>query len=60
MPIETGHETEVQPHPHHPNKHRAERFEGAADLLVVGIIIALAAAMLIGLLTTHGSAPWMN
>lgn len=58
MPTETGHDTEV--HPHHKNKHRAERFEGAADLLVVGIIIALAAAMLIGLLTTQGSAPWMN
>ncbi len=59
MPTETGHDTEVH-HEHHKNKHRAERFEGAADLLVVGIIIALAAAMLIGLLTTHGSAPWMN
>ncbi len=59
MPTETGHDTEVH-HPHRKNKHRAERFEGAADLLVVGIIIALAAAMLIGLLTTQGSAPWMN
>ena len=58
MPTETGHDTEVR-HTHR-NKHRAERFEGAADLLVVGIIIALAAAMLIGLLTTQGSAPWMK
>jgi hypothetical protein len=35
-----------------------ERFEGATDLLVVGIIIALGLAMLIGLLTADGKVSW--
>ncbi len=57
MPTETGHDTEVH---HHKNKHRIERFEGATDLLVVGIIIALGLAMLIGLITAgSGHASWM-
>ncbi|HEX5377860.1 MAG TPA: hypothetical protein VFW47_04770 [Phenylobacterium sp.] len=50
-----GHETEV--HPHKP-RHLLERFEGATDLLVVGIIIALGLAMLIGLLTADGKVSW--
>jgi hypothetical protein len=50
-----GHETEV----HHPkNRHLLQRFEGATDLLVVGIIIALGLAMLIGLLTADGKVSW--
>ena len=40
------HEGEVH---HHKNKHLLERFEGYTDLIVVGLIIALGAAMLIGL-----------
>ena len=40
------------------NKHRLERFEGAADLMTVGLIIALGAAMVVGLLTASGSVTW--
>lgn len=55
MPTETGHEVEH----HHPKKrHLLQRFENATDLLVVGIIIALGAAMLIGLLTADGHVTW--
>lgn len=54
MPTETGHETEV----HHPKKHLLQRFENATDLLVVGIIIALGLAMLIGLITADGKVSW--
>jgi hypothetical protein len=55
MQSETGHEAEVH---HHRKRHLLERFEGATDLLVVGIIIALGAAMLIGLLTAQGHVTW--
>jgi hypothetical protein len=43
---------------HHHNKHRIERFEGAADLIVVGLIVLLGLAMLIGLMTASGEANW--
>ena len=43
---------------HHHNKHRIERFEGAADLIVVGLIVLLGLAMLIGLITASGEANW--
>lgn len=43
---------------HHVNRHRIERFEGAADLIVVGLIVLLGLAMLIGLLTASGKANW--
>ena len=49
------HEGEVH---HHKNKHLIERFEGYTDLIVVGLIIALGAAMLIGLLTANGKVTW--
>jgi hypothetical protein len=54
MPTETGQDLK----PHHKNRHLLERFEGATDLLVVAIIIALGAAMLIGLLTADGKVSW--
>lgn len=57
MPTETGHEAEAHPHK---NKHLLERFEGATDLLVVGIIVALGLAMLIGLLTADGKVSWSS
>ena len=56
MPTETGHEAEV----HHHKKHLLQRFENATDLLVVGIIIALGLAMLIGLITADGKVSWNN
>lgn len=37
---------------------RIQGFENAADLLTVGLIIALGAAMVIGLLTASGSVTW--
>ena len=40
------------------NRHRSEKFEGAADLLVVGIVILLGLAMIIGLLTASGTTNW--
>jgi hypothetical protein len=42
----------------HHNHHRIERFEGAADLLVVALIIILGLAMLIGLVTASGKVTW--
>ena len=41
--------------------HALDRFtkiEGAADYLTVGAIVLLALFMIVGLLTTTGSAPW--
>jgi len=54
MPTETGHEVQH----HHPKKHLLQRFEASTDLLVVGIIIALGIAMLVGLLTANGHVTW--
>jgi hypothetical protein len=54
--MQTGHhEGEVH---RHKNRHLLERFEGYADLIVVALIIALGAAMLIGLLTANGKVTW--
>ena len=54
--MQTGHlECEVH---HRKNWHLLERFEGYTDLIVVGLIIALGAAMLIGLLTANGKVTW--
>jgi hypothetical protein len=49
------HEGEVH---HHKNRHLLERFEGYTDIIVVGMIIALGAAMLVGLLTANGNVTW--
>lgn len=43
---------------HHVNHHRIERFEGAADMLVVGLIILFGVAMVIGLITASGNVTW--
>lgn len=40
------------------NRHRLEKFEGAADLMVVGIVILLGLAMIVGLLTASGTSNW--
>jgi hypothetical protein len=42
-------------HPHHARKHRIEKFEGAADIMVVVGIVLLGIAMVAGLLTASGS-----
>ena len=43
-------------HPRHPvNRHRLEKFEGAADIMVVVGIVILGLAMVIGLVTASGS-----
>jgi hypothetical protein len=47
-------------HHHHPNRHRLEKAEGMADLLTIGLIIALGLAMVIGLVTASGETAWMN
>jgi hypothetical protein len=49
------HEGEVH---HHKNKHLLERFEGYTDLIIVGLIVILGAAMLVGLLTANGKVTW--
>ncbi|WP_309644522.1 hypothetical protein [Phenylobacterium sp.] len=43
---------------HRKNRHLLERFEGYTDLIVVGMIIILGAAMLVGLLTANGKVTW--
>ena len=48
-------------HPPHRGHYldRFTKFEGAADYFTIGAIVLFAAAMVIGLLTTTGSSPWM-
>ncbi|HPA38512.1 MAG TPA: hypothetical protein PLV04_07190 [Phenylobacterium sp.] len=58
MQTETG--SEVEARAAHRKGHFTQRFEGATDMLIVGIIIALGAAMLVGLITASGAAPWMK
>jgi hypothetical protein len=43
---------------HHHNRHLLEKFEGATDLLVVGMIIVLGLVMFIGLATAGGKVTW--
>jgi hypothetical protein len=45
----------AEEHPHHTNKHRIEKFEGAADIMVVVGIVLLGIAMVVGLMTASGS-----
>lgn len=45
-------------HHHMPTDQRLRRFEGAIDYFVIGGILILAAAMVYGLVTASGSAPW--
>ena len=49
------HEGEVH---HRKNRHLLERFEGYTDLIIVGLIVILGAAMLFGLLTANGKVTW--
>ncbi len=37
---------------------RLQGFENATDLMTIGLIIALGAAMIIGLITASGSVTW--
>ena len=55
LPHRTG---DATPHRGH-YLDRFTKFEGVADYLTVGAIMLFAVAMVIGLLTTTGSAPWM-
>ncbi|WP_156378469.1 MULTISPECIES: hypothetical protein [unclassified Phenylobacterium] len=55
--MQSGHH-EGEVHHHKKNRHLLERFEGYTDLIIVGLIIALGAAMLIGLLTANGKVTW--
>lgn len=50
MRSETTHENH-----HHKPTHRARKFEGAMDIAVVGGIVLLAIAMVVGLFTASGS-----
>ena len=45
-------------HHHTPTAQRMRRFEGAIDYIVIGGVLILAAAMVWGLLTASGDAPW--
>jgi hypothetical protein len=45
-------------HAHHPNRHRLEKIEGLADLMTIGLIVALGLAMVIGLVTASGDVRW--
>jgi hypothetical protein len=44
---------ELQHHPH-PKRHRLQRFEGAADIMTLGVIVVLGIAMIVGLVTASG------
>jgi len=48
-----GHEA----HAHHHNRHLLERFEGYTDVIVVGAIVLLGAAMVWGLMTAGSGSP---
>jgi hypothetical protein len=52
MRTDIGHDGET--HHHHRNRHFIQRFEGYADLIMVGALVILALAMVIGLLTADG------
>jgi hypothetical protein len=45
---------ELEHHPSHAKRHRLQKFEGAADIMTIGVIIALGIAMVIGLATASG------
>ena len=45
-------------HRHEPTVQRLRRFEGAVDYVVIAGVLILAAAMVWGLLTASGDAPW--
>lgn len=45
---------ETPGHPHR-NRHRLEKFEGFADILVVVMVAVLGIAMVVGLLTASGN-----
>lgn len=55
MRTESGSEAEVR---RAPKGNVFKRIEGATDMLIVGIVIALGAAMLIGLITANGHVTW--
>lgn len=42
-------------HPHPVKRHRLEKFEAGADVLVVLMIMVVAAAMVFGLVTADGN-----
>ncbi len=54
------HEHDAEHHHHVSPVKRAQQIEGVFDILVVTMIVVLIAAMAYGLLTTTGSAPWMD
>ncbi len=45
-------------HHHHPQRHRLQKLEGAADMMTLGFIVALGIVMLVGLLTASGQVSW--
>ena len=45
-------------HHHEPTARRLRRVEGALDYFVIAGVLILAAAMVWGLLTASGDAPW--
>lgn len=45
-------------HHHKSTAQRLRRFEGAIDYVVIAGVLILAAAMIYGLLTASGDAPW--
>ncbi|HTK34623.1 MAG TPA: hypothetical protein VL358_04960 [Caulobacteraceae bacterium] len=44
---------EIEHHPH-PKRRRLQSIEGAADMMTLGVIVALGIAMVIGLVTASG------
>ncbi len=52
------HRTGAHPHHHEQTAVRLGKIEGLADYLTVGLIVLFAGAVVFGLATTTGSAPW--
>lgn len=54
MAQELGHQS--HPHPH--RRHRLQKIEGMADIMTLGVIVALGIAMVVGLITASGNVTW--
>lgn len=58
MPLDLEH---PEDHPHHRNRHLAERFEGLLGVLMVVAIAILAVGLIYGIMNTGAAEPsWMK
>jgi len=50
-------ELEHHSQPRH-KRHRLQKIEGVADMMTLGVIVALGIAMVVGLVTASGHVTW--